>query len=161
MKEVHVKIAEIHTGREGEILRATLGSCIGIAFVWKEKQLCALAHCFLPETETEQHLIGAKFVNQAIISMMKMMEIKKSDIPQIEVYLAGAGNMMNKILKNSNSQIGKNNEAAARKYLDYYGFKIKEARLGYNSGTKIKVNCTDYSIEWTVLEELEVYAWKA
>ena len=161
MKEIHVKIAELHTGTEGEILRATLGSCIGIAFIWKEKKICGLAHCFLPETEESQHVIGAKYVNQAIISLMKLMKIKKEDVKYIEVYLAGAGNMMNKILKSNNSQIGKNNEVAAKKYLNHYGFRIKEERLGYSNGSKIFVNCSDFTVEFMQLEELNLVAWKA
>jgi chemotaxis protein CheD len=161
MKEIHVKIAEVHTGTEGVVLRATLGSCIGIAFIWREKKRCGLAHCFLPETTTEQNLLGAKYVNQAIISLMKIMKIKKSDVKDIEVYLAGAGNMMSKILKSNRSQIGKNNEASARKHLDLLGLKIKEARLGYNSGSRIRVDCTELSVQFVILEELKFDAWKA
>ncbi|MBC7712570.1 MAG: chemotaxis protein CheD [Rhizobacter sp.] len=161
MKEVHVKIAEVHTGTEGEILRATLGSCIGIAFIWREQKLCGLAHCFLPETEEEAHLIGAKYVNQAILSLMKIMKIKKEDINDVEVYLAGAGNMMNQLFKSNSSQIGKNNEISARKYLQCHGFKIKEARLGYNSGSKILVNCSDFTVEFIKLDELNLVGWKA
>ncbi len=160
MTDIHVKIAEVHTGTEGQVLKAILGSCIGIAFIWKKKKLCGLAHCLLPETEQNQHILGAKHVNQAIISLMKIMEIKKSDVGEIEVYLAGAGNMMNQILKSKSSQVGKSNEEAARKYLAYYGFKVTEEKLGFNTGSKITVNCTDYTVTFDQLEELNVAGLK-
>ena len=160
MEEIHVKIAEVKTGHPGEILKATLGSCIGIAFIWKKKEICGLAHCFLPETETEQYTTGAKYVNQAILSLMKLMNIKKEDTRHIEVYLAGAGNMMNQLLKSHNSQIGKNNAEAAHKYLREYGFRIKEENLGANRGSKIRVNCTEGTVEFILLEEINYYAWK-
>ena len=160
MEEVHVKIAEVKTGQSDVILKATLGSCIGIAFIWREKNICGLAHCFLPETETEQFVTGAKYVNQAILSLIKLMSIRKEDVRDIEVYLAGAGNMMNQLLKNKNSQIGKNNAEAAYKYLADHGFKIKREALGANCGSKIRVNCSDGTVEFILLEDLQYYAWK-
>ena len=156
MHEIHVKIAEVQLGREGDILKATLGSCVGIVFIWKEQKICGLAHCFLPESLKEQNVIGARYVNQAIISLITLMKINKVDFKEISVYLAGAGNMMKKILKSNTSQVGKNNEAAARKYLEIHGFKIVEARLGYNCGSKIKVNCTDFTVEFLLLDELSI-----
>lgn len=86
---------------------------------------------------------------------MKIMKIKKNDIRDVEVYLAGAGNMMSKILESNRSQIGKNNEASALKHLDFLGFKIKEARLGHNSGIKMLVDCTDLSVQFLLLEEIK------
>lgn len=161
MSEIHVKIAEVKTGQSGDILKATLGSCVGIAFIWKDKNLCGLAHCFLPETETDQHIIGAKYVNQAILSLMKIMDIRKEDIKKIEVYVAGGGNMMNRLLKSNNSQVGKFNAEAAFKYLDYYGFRIKESSVGSSSGSKIIVDCTTWDVEFQILEDLQFYVWKA
>ncbi len=160
MNEIHVKIAEVKTGSNGDLLKATLGSCVGIAFVWKERNICGLAHCFLPETETDQHLVGAKYVNQAILSLMKLMDIKKIDVRKIEVYIAGGGNMMNRLLKSNNSQVGKFNAEAAIKYLDYYGFRIKDSMIGSPSGSKILVNCDTGEVEFVVLEELQQYLWK-
>ncbi len=161
MNEIHVKIAELKTGKSGDILRATLGSCVGIAFVWKEKDLCGLAHCFLPETETEAHLPGGKYVNQAILNLMKVMGIKKENIKEIDVYLAGGGNMMNKLFKLNRSQVGQFNAEAAHKYLAFHGFKIKGEMMGSNTGSRISVDCTSKEVEFTVLEEINNYAWKA
>lgn len=155
MNEIHVKIAEVKTGSKGELLKATLGSCVGIAFVWRERHICGLAHCFLPETEIEQHLIGAKYVNQAVISLMKLMDIKKADITSIDVYIAGGGTMMNKLLKSNSSQVGKFNVEAAMKYLNYYGFKIKDSMLGSTSGSKIQVNCDTGEVEFFALDDLQ------
>ena len=35
--DIHVNIAEVKIGKNGDILKATLGSCVGIAFLWKAK----------------------------------------------------------------------------------------------------------------------------
>ena len=44
----YVGMGEVRIGRRGEILRATLGSCIGIGVIWRQGGRCALAHCLLP-----------------------------------------------------------------------------------------------------------------
>lgn len=161
MNEIHVKIAEVKTGRSGDTLRALLGSCVGIAFVWKEKDICGLAHCFLPETETEAHLPGGKYVNQAILSLMKVMGIKKENIKEIDVYIAGGGNMMNKLFKINRSQVGQFNAEAAYKYLACHGFKIKGEMMGSNTGSRITVNCTSGEVEFSVLEEINYHELKS
>lgn len=161
MNEIHVKIAEVKTGKSGDTLRATLGSCVGIAFIWKEKDICGLAHCFLPETETEAHLPGGKYVNQAILSLMKMMGIRKENIKEIDVYIVGGGNMMNKFLKSNRTQVGQLNAEAAYKYLACHGFKIKGEMIGSSTGSKISVDCTSGVVDFAVLEEINYYAWKA
>lgn len=154
MKEIHVKIGEVKIGENGDILKATLGSCVGIAFIWKKKNVCGLAHCFLPETNTESMVTGGKYVNQAILSLMRLMSIRKDDISEIEVYLCGGGNMMNKLFKSNTSQIGRFNAEAAYKYLSHHGFKITKEALGSHTGSKIVVDCTNYNVEFFVLDEL-------
>lgn len=161
MNEVHVKIAEVKTGEEGTLLRSTLGSCVGIVFIWKEKKVCGMAHCFLPFGIEEGMDISAKYVNQGITSLMSMMNIKKQDIGEIEVYIAGGANMINQLIKNKITQIGKNNSESALKHLNDYGFKIKKSDLGQDTGIKIYVNCSTFEVDFVRLDPLNLSVWKA
>lgn len=161
MIETHVKIAEVKIGGEGIMLRSCLGSCVGVVFIWKEKKICGMAHCFLPATETEGNVLGAKYVNQGINSLINLMKIHQTDISEIEVYVAGGANMINQLVKNKNSQIGKNNAEAAEKYLAERGFKIKRSDLGKDTGIKIYVNCSSFEVEFIRLEPLNLSVWKA
>ncbi|MEJ0004348.1 MAG: chemotaxis protein CheD [Pararobbsia sp.] len=47
--EVVVRIGEAKAASHG-VLKATLGSCVGIGLLWRARQRCALAHCLLPES---------------------------------------------------------------------------------------------------------------
>lgn len=161
MNEVHVKIAEVKTGEEGILLRSTLGSCVGIVFVWREKKVCGLAHCFLPFGIEQGSVISAKYVNQGIVSLMSMMNIHKNNVAEIEVYIAGGANMTNQLIKNKITQIGKNNSESALKHLSDFGFKIKKTDLGQDTGIKIYVNCTTFEVEFVRLEPLNLSIWKA
>ncbi|MGA7816957.1 hypothetical protein [Caballeronia sp.] len=44
-----VRIGEVKTAGRDVILRATLGSCVGIGVLWRSRGLYALAHCLLPD----------------------------------------------------------------------------------------------------------------
>lgn len=157
VNDIHVKIAEVKTGSTGDCLKACLGSCMGIAFAWREKKLYGLAHCFLPEGDDNQHEISARYVKQGIISLMTLMKIKKEDVNQIDVYIAGGGNMMNQLLKSNRSQIGKHNANATAKWLAHFGFKIKKSDICLDGGIKIHVNCSTGDVEITRLEDLQVF----
>ena len=161
MDEIHVKIAEVKTGEEGTLLRSTLGSCVGIVFIWREQKICGMAHCFLPFGIEEGNTISAKYVNQGIKSLMSMMNIQKSNVGEIEVYIAGGANMMNQLFKNKVTQIGKNNSEAAIKHLSDYGFKIKKSDIGQDTGIKMYVNCTTFEVDFVRLEPLNLSVWKA
>ncbi len=139
--DIHVKIGEIKVGRHGDILKATLGSCVGIAFIWREKNRFGLAHCLLPEAHEVSTILTGKFVSQAIPSLMILLKVQAEDIKEIEVYIAGGGNMMSQLARKNVDHVGTLNLMAARKYLKEKGFKFKELDSGGDVGRQIVVDC--------------------
>ena len=158
MNDIHVKIAEVKVGVPGDILRTVLGSCVGIVFIWEEMGICGLAHCFLPEGDDHEHPISARYVNQAIESLMTLMKIKKNDVEHIDVYVAGGANMMNKLLKTNKSQVGNENLKSAWKYLALHGFKVKKSNVGQGTGIKMIVDCSKSSVDFIRLENIDYNA---
>ena len=140
--QIHVKIGEVKVGHTGDVLKATLGSCVGIAFVWRRKGLFGLAHCLLPDAPETTFVISAKFVSQAVPSLMALLKVKPDDIKEIEVFYAGGGNMMSQLSKRNVDHIGLLNIAAAKKYLSANGFNYKELDVGGDVGRQIFVDCT-------------------
>lgn len=139
--DIRVKIAEVKVGQSGDTLKATLGSCVGIAFIWKERDLCGLAHCLLAET-TDEFQMSAKYVSQAIPTLMKMMSITAADVHKIQVFIAGGGNMMAQLARHNVDHVGLLNIAAAKKYLTKHGFQFTELALGGDEGRQISVDCS-------------------
>lgn len=143
IKNAHM--GEIIIGTSGEVLQSILGSCVGIIFIWKEKNINGLAHCFLPESFLLlDHELEAKYVNQAISSLIIKMGINKLDVPNIDVIICGGGH--SNIIRNKNNMVGHLNLKSARKHLKEYGFKFKEIAVEYSSGIQIKLDCTNYQI---------------
>lgn len=152
MNYVHVKIAEVRAGFSGEILKATLGSCVGIAFYWRKKNCGGLAHCLLPEGEMSNE-ISARYVNQAIPALMHLLGIGQSDISQIEVSVAGGANMMTQLTRDNSSQVGHMNVESLRKNLKKFGFVIQQEDLMKDYGRQIILDCQNGNVTFINLSE--------
>ncbi len=137
-------------GKSPEILKSTLGSCVGIGIVWKEKNKYALAHCLLPESEEEIFSIGAKYVTQAIPSLIALLSLKPDNIKSVDVYLVGGNNMLpnkaSKAASNSN-HIGVQNADKAEFLLKEKGFRIKLKEVGGDCPSQIIIDCESGNVE--------------
>ena len=95
-----VGMGQLKIGARSEQLQAVLGSCVGIAFIWRKGGCCGLAHCLLPEAPHAARVpapIGppdARYVSDAVPSLLRMMGAHEADYPDIEVILAGGANML-------------------------------------------------------------------
>ena len=48
-REIQVHMCALAIGQGNDVLRATLGSCVGIGLLWRERAIYGLAHCLLPD----------------------------------------------------------------------------------------------------------------
>ncbi len=139
--DIHVHISEVKIGREGDVLCALLGSCLGIALLWKRKKIYGLAHCLLPEASTTVFSLGARYVSQAVPSLIALMHIKKEEYKEIEAVIVGGGNMTNPTHSKNTELVGFANMQAAKKYLQERGIAISYENTGGVEGRKISVFC--------------------
>ena len=133
----HVNIGELKIGGRNEQLKALLGSCVGIAFLWKKRGRCGLAHCLLPEAAVPQWEPGARYVSQAVPSLLRLMGATTADYADIVVVVAGGGMMLDAC--SSRFQIGQQNADAARKYLKLYGLNVLDCRVGGKTGRTLAI----------------------
>ncbi len=146
----HVKIGEAKLGESPDILTTTLGSCIGIAFLWPEKARYGLAHSLLPETKDPWPGVNAKFVTHAVPSLIHLMGIRTQDHSQIQVYVAGGANMFTgEILKRTlnTNHVGVLNAMAAVNLLTREGFTITQKVVGGTSATQMNIDCQNGKVE--------------
>lgn len=149
-KEIHVSIGEVKLGKGTDILKSSLGSCVGIALFWKNKKRFALAHCLLAEATTQSFNIDARYVSQAVPSLISLMQIKTiEDFKEIEAVIAGGGNMTAAKVTKDENLVGYLNIRATEKYLNKYGIKIIYRDVGGKNGRKIQIFCetAEYKID--------------
>lgn len=144
-----VGMGECRVGDSSEVLQAILGSCVGIAFIWKRGGRCALAHCLLPEAPRAGDCgMGARYVSQAIPSMLALMGARQADYPDIEVVVAGGASMF----RGTHFHIGEQNAAAAHKYLAECGLQVSYCDLGGRCGRQIVIDCAQQSFVVKAIE---------
>lgn len=144
-KILDVHIGEIKIAKHGELLKAILGSCVGIGVIWKEQQICGLAHCLLPESPVQTYAIGARFVDQAVRSLVAMMKIKPDSSAHVKVVIVGGGNMTNPKAANNSDLVGGTNFKVALREAKKHNLNVIYSESGGNEGRKIIVDASDYS----------------
>lgn len=142
MNEISVRIGEIKIASADQNIKAILGSCVGIALIWKNKNMKALAHCLLPyapkDSQDFQYSHG-KYVSSAVPKMLEMLNIPTNKLSELEVHLAGGANMLGQISKINRDHIGQQNAEAAIHFLKLYGLKIESTHLGGLQGRQIYI----------------------
>lgn len=145
MKDINVHIGEVKIGQGEQMLHALLGSCVGIAILYTEKNTFGLAHCLLPKNPEENFSIGGRFVDQAISSLFELMKITKEDYREIKAVVAGGGNMTMPDQKDLDKLVGHQNVICAMEILNQYRVKIIHEDTGGLNGRRISINCFDGS----------------
>ena len=138
-----VGMGQLSVGAHDDQLQALLGSCIGIGFLWKKGGRCGLAHCLLPEAPTLDGSLGARYVNQAVPSLLRLMGVRVADYPDIDVVLAGGASMFG--ARNARLQVGRQNVEAAQKYLERCGLHVSFCALGGQHGRQLLIDCARHS----------------
>lgn len=145
-REISVRIGEVHIAKAPCVLKTTLGSCVGIAFVWRARALCGLAHCLLPAAPPGPFVRGAKYVDQAITSLLQMMKVTEDDHAAIEVHLAGGGNMRSRPLA---KHVGLQNAEAATARIRALGMRVATADLGGQGARQLRMLCPSGEVSVT------------
>jgi chemotaxis protein CheD len=142
---INVHIGEVKIAKNGEKLKAILGSCVGIGIIWKDKEICGLAHCLLPESPCPTYEIGARFVDQAIRSLIALMKIHPEDLKTVYVVIVGGGNMTSPGVADESNLIGATNFKTALRETKKHNLKVIYSEGGGEVGRKIFIDGSDYS----------------
>ncbi|WP_369929653.1 chemotaxis protein CheD [Xanthomonas sp. NCPPB 2632] len=147
-QDVYVGMCEVRAGSGAKVLRSTLGSCVGIGILWRQRGISALAHCLLPESVIASEGPSAKYVTDAIPSLLGLMDATPRDYPQLVAVVAGGAYMMKQIQPATHGSIGEHNTRMAQKLLDEAGIRIIHTEIGGNAGRQLSIHCDtqDYAV---------------
>jgi chemotaxis protein CheD len=137
-------MCQVAVGRTGDLLRTTLGSCVGIGFLWREKGIYGLAHCLLPESPTSHQSISAKYVTDAVPSLLALMRIREPDRPQIEAVIAGGACMVQHKQPPRHGMIGEQNAEVAQRLVAAAGIRVIHVDVGGLSGRQLHIDCAQH-----------------
>jgi chemotaxis protein CheD len=144
-REIQVHMCAIGIGTGQDILRATLGSCVGIGLLWRERAIYGLAHCLLPDALNRPDGIGAKYVTQAIPSLLALMQVQRGSHDALEAVLAGGANMVHYVRRPSHPPIGEQNVRTAQQLLEALGVRVVHADVGGECGRQLLIDCQQHA----------------
>lgn len=152
-RELNCNIGEVKLGRGRDVLRATLGSCVGIGLIWRKKKRCALAHCLLPVAPRVGFEITAKYVTQAVPSLLHLLKVPKGSYSELEAIVVGGAAMMGHEEKLGPKGIGHMNTDTALKCLKELGIRIVHLEVGGEAGRQVTLDCETYQYSVRVFEK--------
>jgi chemotaxis protein CheD len=140
-REIQVRMCELRAGGGQDVLRATLGSCVGIGLMWRQLGRYALAHCLLPEAPPEAASFGAKYVSDAVPSLLSLLEVPTARIDQLEAVIAGGACMVTHATPPRHGLIGEQNARVAQRLLASAGIRVVHTEVGGECGRQLLIDC--------------------
>lgn len=141
---VRIGIGQLAVASSPTLMKTTLGSCVGLALLWRERDCYGMAHCLLPQSPEHSADMGARYVDQAIASLLRLLQAKPEHHKEIEAHLAGGGNMMQRMLpQGSRPHIGQLNVEAAMRHLEQRGITVRSADVGGCQARQMWVDCAN------------------
>jgi chemotaxis protein CheD len=142
---VAVGMGELKLARRGERLSALLGSCVAIGILWPKGGCCALAHCLLPEMPGQIQRVGARYVDQAVASLLLLLKIAEADKLELAVVVAGGASMLG--AAGVSTSVGRLNIAAARAAVERHGLRVAHEDVGGRRGRCIEIDSGAYTYD--------------
>ncbi|MCG9876155.1 MAG: chemotaxis protein CheD [Leptospiraceae bacterium] len=144
-KIINVGIADLKVGKSPEVLRTTLGSCIGIVFYNPEKQIGALSHIMLAKDPTGKDLgkNPLKYGETALPLLVKAMEEQGCSLGTYSARIFGGASMFKGINSSFLQNIGEQNILIVKEFLKSKNIPILVEDIAGHDGRTISLYLDD------------------
>jgi len=145
-KIINVGIADIKIGTSpDEVLRTTLGSCIGIVLYNPDKKIGAISHIMLAKDPTgkDAEKNPMKYGETALPLLLKMMEEKGCSIGTYSARIFGGASMFRGINSSFLQNIGEQNIEITKKFLNDKKIPILVEDVAGHDGRTISLYLDD------------------
>ncbi|GBF44188.1 chemotaxis protein [Leptospira ellinghausenii] len=144
-KIINVGIADIKVGKDTDVLRTTLGSCIGIVLYDPDQKIGAISHIMLAKDPTGKDMskFPHKYGETALPILIDMMKKEGSNIGQFSCRIFGGASMFKGINSQFLQNIGEQNILIVRKFMEEKKIPIIVEDVAGNEGRTISLYCDD------------------
>jgi len=128
---LRVKSADVKTAKSPWILETlAIGSCVAVSLYDPLQKIGGLCHSLLPEPNSEDEPLSAKFTSDALEIMVD--ELKKEGVSpeRLQAKIIGGANLFDVLAENDELCMGKRNVKAARTTLDKLGITVAGEDVG-------------------------------
>jgi chemotaxis protein CheD len=144
-KLINIGIAEVNISKSPNILRTTLGSCLGIVFYNPDSKVGAIAHIMLARDPMGKDKIKnpGKYGETALPLLVKMMEDEGSKIGSYSARIFGGSSMFKNITSAFLNNIGESNIAIVKEFLAEKKIPLLAEDLAGHEGRTISLYLDD------------------
>jgi chemotaxis protein CheD len=144
-KIINVGIADIKVGKTPEILRTTLGSCIGIVLYSPDRQIGAISHIMLAKDPTGRDFEKnpMKYGESALPLLLKMMQDQDCPVGTYNARIFGGASMFKGINSSFLQNIGEQNILIVREFLQKNKIPILVEDVAGHDGRTISLYLDD------------------
>lgn len=142
-------MGQMKVARNGETLKAIMGSCVGIGILWRKRGIYSLSHCLLGHSPGDRAELSAKYVSDAIPMMLEAMQVEsRRDRRALEAVVVGGGTMLQQSGNPGGEEIGPGNLIAAKQYLDQHRVPIRLLQNAADNASQLFIdgNSGEYDI---------------
>lgn len=126
--EVYLNPGDWHFGDEDTRIKTLLGSCVSFTLWHPGKKIGGMCHYMLPSrgSKPAHDELNGKYADEALQLMVQEIEKERSRPQDYIAKVFGGGSM----LETGTINVSDRNVEAARKLIDYYGFRMEGECLG-------------------------------
>lgn len=144
MTRTKLAIASLAVTEAPELLETLLGSCVAVILWDPARRRGAMAHALLPQCPAQYDGPIAKYVDTAILDMIRELSSRGSQTDDLVAKLAGGAKMFG---RTNSLNIGKRNIDAAERLLREHGIPLVATHTGGTEGRKIIFSPADGAVE--------------
>jgi chemotaxis protein CheD len=143
VREIYVEPGALHVVTEPAVMHTVLGSCVGVAFIVRERGVAALCHPMLPRLPARSAgCVRAKearrYVDFAIREIAMRLDAMGIRRAEVQVKLFGGADVLPVPDGITRPTVGAMNCEAAQKILHEEGFAITASRLRGTAGLQLR-----------------------
>lgn len=142
IEKIHVQIGQVKVAGAGQSLNAILGSCIGLGILNPDKGTFGLAHCLLSKSKVVSKELGGRHVDQALQSLIKMMDLDPRSMRRLQAIMVGGANMTMPADTDPKRLVGSANASFAYDALRAAGMRNIYQDVGGVQGRQVTIDCT-------------------
>jgi chemotaxis protein CheD len=143
-EDIQVRMCEVRVGSGNDVLRAILGSCVGIGLLWRRRGIYGMAHCLLPEAPQEPAGEGAKYVTGAVPTLLSMMQLDRARQDEVEAVIVGGACMVQHVKAPRHGLIGEQNARMAQQLIAQTRIKLVHLDVGGENGRQLVIDCAQH-----------------
>ncbi|MFK7928525.1 MAG: chemotaxis protein CheD [Myxococcota bacterium] len=138
-----VKMGDGHVAAAPWRIETVLGSCLGIALVWRRQAIYGMAHVVLPRCTNPDDPRKTRYGDTAVPYLLETMGVPRSQWKDVRAVLAGGS----QIFQEGKTHVGASNDESVRASLRSHRIRVIGEDTGGTTPRRLVINTSTGIVE--------------